>query len=162
MKQRHCMQCGRDFVFKGTEQKFWYETLGFYGTSVPIRCAECRRKKRNAETLTAQIALAKAAVRKSPSDPAELLNLVESIVRSHQQTGHGKIEEAITAARRARLLDSSAHESVFWEACCHAQEGRKGKARELLTHFLQLPVLSRKQQNLSKECRLLLDEMIRP
>ena len=68
---------------------------------------------------------------------------------------------AIAAVRRARILDSSAHESIFWEACCHAQEGRKGKARELLTVFLRLPALSKKQQDLFKEGRTLLEELNR-
>ncbi len=37
------IQCGEAFVFSAREQKFWYETLKFYGTSEAIRCPECRR-----------------------------------------------------------------------------------------------------------------------
>src|SRR5258707_97933 len=39
-EDKTCIQCGKDFVFSAQEQKFWYETLKFYGTSEAVRCRE--------------------------------------------------------------------------------------------------------------------------
>jgi len=148
---RSCIQCGEDFLFSAAEQKFWYETLKFYGTSVPVRCPECRRQKRTEASMGQQIGLAKASLKQSKNDPALLLNLAESVVLYHQKTGLGKLSEATAAARRARAIDSQAIESFFWEACCHAQSGRNVKARELFERFLEQTPVSKKHHDLAKQ-----------
>src|SRR6266568_3904736 len=94
-EERSCIQCGGQFTFVAAEQKFWYESLGFYGTSTAIRCTECRRKQRSEKALRAQIAAARSKVKTNREDAAALLELAEAIVRYHQRTGHGDLDEAI-------------------------------------------------------------------
>lgn len=40
-----CKDCGKEFIFSVGEQEF-FEEKGF--TNEPVRCAECRAKKKNA------------------------------------------------------------------------------------------------------------------
>ena len=153
-----CVQCGADFVFSATEQKFWYETLGFYGESVPIRCQKCRRQQKSASVLSLQIGQAKKALKRSPLDPSELLFLAESLVRYHQKTEQGKLSEAIAAARQAYRIDSNAHEAIFWEASCHLAQNRRAKGLDLMTRFAKMIMHSRKQQDLLREAKEILSK----
>jgi hypothetical protein len=41
-----CLDCGREFVFTASEQRFWYEDRRFWIDSLPKRCAECRKAER--------------------------------------------------------------------------------------------------------------------
>lgn len=40
-----CVECSRAFIFYAREQRYWYETLGFYIDVDCVRCVECRRKQ---------------------------------------------------------------------------------------------------------------------
>ncbi|MGW8395050.1 zinc-ribbon domain containing protein [Pseudoduganella sp. HUAS MS19] len=40
-----CVECSRAFIFFAREQRYWYETLGFYIDVDCVRCVECRRKQ---------------------------------------------------------------------------------------------------------------------
>ncbi len=44
-----CVECGRAFIFYAREQRYWYETLGFYVDVDCVRCVECRRKRHAAK-----------------------------------------------------------------------------------------------------------------
>lgn len=41
-----CAACGERFVFAAAEQRFWFETLGFWVQSTPRQCSSCRRARR--------------------------------------------------------------------------------------------------------------------
>lgn len=41
-----CRDCGQEFVFKVSEQRFWYEERRFYVDSIPKACPNCRRAER--------------------------------------------------------------------------------------------------------------------
>src|SRR5262245_26577369 len=86
-EMRTCVQCGTRFTFSASEQKFWYETLRFNFSSVPIRCKTCRRLKRSEHALREQIALARQATRQAPDDPAAHLAVAKAIVEYHERTG---------------------------------------------------------------------------
>lgn len=47
-KKIKCKDCGREFDFTVGEQKFFTEK----GFSDPVRCKECRNKKKNNQTTT--------------------------------------------------------------------------------------------------------------
>lgn len=38
-----CRECGRPFLFFAREQRYWFETLGFYVDADCVHCPECRR-----------------------------------------------------------------------------------------------------------------------
>lgn len=137
-----CVQCGEPFVFSAKEQKYWYETLGFYFASVAIRCPRCRRQRRTEKVLREQIAAAKEGLRSAPSDPGLLLGLAQAIVGHHERTGKGNLNEAIAACRKARRLSPRAHQCLFWEALCHLQAGHREKALALLRQFIESPRLA--------------------
>ena len=40
-----CMDCGKEEVWTGTQQKWWYEVAKGFVYSTAVRCRVCRRKK---------------------------------------------------------------------------------------------------------------------
>ncbi len=46
---KSCTDCSRAFIFYAREQRYWYETLGFYIDVDCVRCTECRRKQHAAK-----------------------------------------------------------------------------------------------------------------
>jgi hypothetical protein len=135
---RECIQCGNAFVFRATEQKYWYETLKFNFSSIPVRCIKCRRERRSEHALREQIARAKASVRSN--DPAAHIALARAIVEYHEKTDHGDLNEAIAAARKAQAAWPESVEPSLWEGIAHARAGRPAKARAALTRFLSATV----------------------
>ena len=133
-EERHCIQCGNAFVFKGSEQKYWYETLKFNFSSIPIRCVSCRRERRSEHALLQQIARAKAEV--DSKDPAPYLALARAIIEYHEKTDHGDLNQAIAASRKAQKLWPDSVEPSLWEGIAHARAKRPARAREALTRFL--------------------------
>lgn len=150
-ESKTCVQCGKDFVFGAREQKHWYETLKFTGS--PETCRDCRRRRRTEKALRLELAAAKAELTRAPDDPAALLAVAEVLVRYHRRFGQGKLDEAIAAARRAHKLAPRAYEALFWEGCCHIQEGREAKGRALLARYLEYPHRTKKQQDLACEAK---------
>jgi len=41
-----CVDCGKEEVWTGTQQKWWYEVAKGFVYSTAVRCRPCRRKKR--------------------------------------------------------------------------------------------------------------------
>jgi len=50
-----CRSCKRSFIFTAAEQKHWYETLGFWVQSVPVRCPDCRKQLRRRKALNTEL-----------------------------------------------------------------------------------------------------------
>jgi len=42
-----CVDCGKEEVWTGTQQKWWYEVAKGFAYSTAVRCRVCRRKKRD-------------------------------------------------------------------------------------------------------------------
>ncbi|HKE60551.1 MAG TPA: zinc-ribbon domain containing protein [Pyrinomonadaceae bacterium] len=129
-----CIQCGQRFTFSGEEQKYWYETLKFNFCSIPIRCVDCRRRRRSEHALREQIARAKADVRQL--NPAGYVALARAIVEYRERTGQGNLAEAIAAARKAAVLWPASNEPQLWEGIAHALAGRQQRAETILKSFL--------------------------
>lgn len=49
--QKICINCGKWFLFFAKEQKYWYETLGFYVDADYIKCSDCRYKEHEIKKL---------------------------------------------------------------------------------------------------------------
>ena len=49
--EKQCIQCNRWFIFYAQEQKYWYETLGFYIDADCVKCVECRKKEQEIRNL---------------------------------------------------------------------------------------------------------------
>jgi Probable zinc-ribbon domain len=52
---RTCEDCQTDFVFSASEQAYWYETLEFVAYSMPKQCPDCRRTRRKAKGIHAEL-----------------------------------------------------------------------------------------------------------
>lgn len=157
-EQKKCIQCGETFIFSAIEQKYWYESMRSRGAAEVVRCLSCRRRRRSEKVLRAQIASAKTDVRHDPGDGTAWLLLAASIVRYHQRTGQGNLEEAISAARRARKLMPKAAETIFWEALAGLQSGRHQKPWQMLETFVRLEPRSKREYDLLQEAREILQE----
>jgi hypothetical protein len=134
-QDRTCVQCHRDFVFSGREQKYWYEELKFHFDSVAIRCAECRRKQRKAVALAADLGRARARLAEDPRDPVRALAVAEALVRQSELTGKGDLDEALAVARQAArsraVVAGVRAEAQFWEGKAQALRGRHDRATPL-------------------------------
>jgi len=134
---RTCVECGKDFTFWAKEQKFWYEELQFNFHSKAIRCADCRKARRDAVTLQKAYADAVRLASSKPRDPGALLMLAEATVAYCERGKKGDLDRALAATRRARKLSPMLHESLFWEGAVQAAAGRRDKAREALACFME-------------------------
>jgi hypothetical protein len=134
-QERRCVECGKQFVFAGREQKHWFEELHFHFDAVPIRCVECRRQLRSGRALFRAVERAKGALREAPNEPERMIAVAEALVRLREPTGQGDLEEAIRRARNAArspiAMTALRAEAAFWEAKAHALAGREARAREL-------------------------------
>jgi hypothetical protein len=155
-KNRDCVQCKKRFVFSAKEQKYWYESLGFYFDSVAIRCVTCRKRRRSEKTLHAQIAAAQAKLDDNADDPDALLEDAEARVRCFQLSGEGNLDRAIASASKARRIWPRAAEAHFWEGLAHSLAGRREKSCDSLLRFIESTVRGKRRRSLRTEAQALL------
>jgi len=53
-----CVDCGKEEVWTGTQQKWWYEVAKGFVYTTAIRCRLCRRKKRQQSAESRRVHLA--------------------------------------------------------------------------------------------------------
>ena len=70
---RKCQGCCRHFIFFASEQKHWYETLGFYIDADCVLCPTCRR---DSQSLRRRVRRYSDLLRKQPLLPQDLRTLV--------------------------------------------------------------------------------------
>jgi hypothetical protein len=70
---RKCQSCSRHFIFFASEQKHWYETLGFYIDADCVLCPTCRR---DTQSLRRRVRRYSDLLRKEPLLPQDLRALV--------------------------------------------------------------------------------------
>jgi bifunctional non-homologous end joining protein LigD len=142
-EERRCVQCGAKFTFEAGEQKHWYETLGFKFGSIPVRCPPCRRRRRSEHALREQIAEAKAYLRAEGANSGAHLSLARALVEYHERTGHGDLDEAVAAARKAAGAFPESSEPLFWERAAGPLSGpASGTSAELSRTGIDETVIS--------------------
>ena len=52
-----CVDCGKEEIWTGTQQKWWYEVAKGFVYSTAIRCRACRRKERDRRAEARQVHL---------------------------------------------------------------------------------------------------------
>jgi hypothetical protein len=149
-ESRKCVECGEEFTFWAKEQKFWYEELQFNFHSKAIRCAECRKARRDAVTLQKAYGDATRLAASKPADGGALLMLAEATVAYFEKTKKGDLDRALAAARTARKLGPALHEGLFWEGVVQAAAGRPAKAREAFRRFMEAARTSARCKTLVK------------
>jgi tetratricopeptide (TPR) repeat protein len=147
---RTCVECGEAFTFWAKEQKFWYEELQFNFHSKAIRCLECRKSQRDAVTLQKSYGEAVRLASSKPSDPGAHLLLAEATVAYHEKADKGDLDRALASVRKAKKLNPSLHEWLFWEGAVQAATGRRDKACEALTRFIETARTYARYKNLIK------------
>lgn len=53
-----CVDCGKEEVWTGAQQKWWYEVAKGFAYSTAVRCRLCRRKKRERSAASRRVHLA--------------------------------------------------------------------------------------------------------
>lgn len=157
--RRDCVQCREPFVFAAAEQKHWYETLGFHMESKAIRCPGCRRQRRNAAALNTALSSAKDDLRKNPGDPLAHLAVATATVALRQKLGRGNIQQAIAAARKAKRLDPTLVDAIYWDAVCQEQACRPVQAEELYERFIKVAAINRRSASLVRKAKARLEDL---
>jgi tetratricopeptide (TPR) repeat protein len=134
---RTCVECDGEFTFWAREQKFWYEELQFNCHSEAIRCAECRKARRESVSLQKAYAEAVRLAASKPRDPGALLLLAEATLAYVEEFGKGDLDRALAAARKAGKLDPALPEAHYWEGAVQAAAGRPAKARAAYSRFIE-------------------------
>lgn len=99
-----CRSCAVDFVFSPGEQRHWYEQLKFLVQSKPVRCAKCRRSKR--ETARRQTELTRIMKTLDEGDPLALARAATALLAV------GSRQKAALFLRRARNLARTPNEKA--------------------------------------------------
>jgi hypothetical protein len=73
--ERKCRDCDRSFIFFASEQKYWYEQLGFSLESDCVRCVECRKQQQG---IARQRATYESLFRISDKTDEQLLTMAEA------------------------------------------------------------------------------------
>ena len=141
-----CGLCGTKFVFTAAAKKYVFEVRG-----VPVKmrhrgaayCDPCRDRRaalnrllRAIERLQREHRRAVAAARAAPDDAGAHAACARSIVRLVASSGKGPLNSAIHHARRARKLDPTCVESLYWEGRAHELALRPRQARAMFEAFL--------------------------
>lgn len=159
---RVCVECGEAFTFWAKEQKFWYEDLQFNFHSQAIRCPGCRKARRDTVTLQKAYGSAVRLAASKPGDPGVLLMLAEATVSYFEKAEKGDLGRALAAARRARKLNPTLHESLFWEGVVQAAVGRHDKAHQSFALFIDQAGASARSKALVKSARKRLKQLASP
>jgi hypothetical protein len=76
-----CRDCGVEFVFSVSEQRFWYEDRRFWIDSLPTRCVACRKEQRTRLNLKKRYdALIAMALGGSPTEmKREIVSIINEL-----------------------------------------------------------------------------------
>jgi len=92
-----CVDCEHAFIFYAQEQRYWYETLGFYIDADCVRCVACRCKQREAKRHAKHHAKRYTELQARASlSREEMMHLVDDCIFLFQQ---GKLKKPSLLAR---------------------------------------------------------------
>ena len=91
-----CEDCGKEFIFGASEQRYWYEELRFWVQSRPKQCKECRKKRR--VQIGANLAYQRALKDLDETSPLSMLEVVSAAISA------GYAEKAKMRFKQARNL----------------------------------------------------------
>ena len=60
-----CVDCGKEEIWTGSQQKWWYEVAKGFVYSTAVRCRSCRRKQRERRAQARRVHLAGVPQRKA-------------------------------------------------------------------------------------------------
>ena len=89
-----CHDCETTFVFDASEQKYWYETRGFWVQSRPKHCRSCRKARRHRRDINSRLQLAIEGL--DANDPESLAGVASLLLEA------GSEEKAVIYLRRAK------------------------------------------------------------
>jgi hypothetical protein len=143
-----CGVCGEEFLLTPAAQKYILEERGvprthlgqaaFCATCLPL-CGERNRIRR----ALGAIALERSAILRSlsvgPPTPELLIGSARTRVVLSAVHSSGDLDGAITDARRARKIDPSRKDAMYWEARALELSGKSAEARALFTELCAEP-----------------------
>lgn len=152
-QQKTCIECQKDFIFSGQEQKYWYEDLQFDTASHPIRCPHCRHIQRVIKTLNQRIGELKPQIEANPKHAEAQLELASTVIQFFSLSGQGDLEQAIGAARQAARLGADQGAALYWEARGLSLLGYRDKARASYTNAIAVLEANAKHSPLLAQAR---------
>jgi len=96
-----CQSCQESFVWTADEQRVWFEEYEFYVDSRPTRCAACRARRRQLDSLKREYDRDVAAARRRAAPIADKSRIVSLIDQIQELTGSS--QPAMLATRELLL-----------------------------------------------------------
>ncbi|MCG8315269.1 MAG: zinc-ribbon domain-containing protein [Pseudomonadales bacterium] len=90
--QKRCESCGKWFLFFAKEQKYWYETLGFYIDADCVKCVNCRKKEQEIKYLMNRYAELVKVSERTKAQTKELKNIALELFQQGYITDKRKID----------------------------------------------------------------------
>lgn len=78
--RKTCIDCHRLFIFFAEEQKYWYETLGFYLDANCVRCVECRQRAQGHERQRRRYVQLLKQDQRSPAEDMEMAECLLELI----------------------------------------------------------------------------------
>ena len=97
---RPCRTCGRWFIFYALEQKYWFETLGFFVDADCVNCQDCRHDEHTFKDDTDRYGALLAKDGKSDAEWSELSDLGDLLFAR----GYIKKAETLLKTRRPKRV----------------------------------------------------------
>jgi hypothetical protein len=97
---RPCRTCHRWFLFYALEQKYWFETLGFFVDADCVNCQECRHAEHNFEGGIDRYGLLLANEEKTDAEWQELSKLADFLYAER----YIKKAETLQKSRRPKRM----------------------------------------------------------
>ncbi len=130
-----CSNCAQTCTWPATEQKKWHEVYKFPYVGIS-RCLECRQRDKFFKQMNDYLSDTYLYYNEEPDNPDRMLSLSEAIVRHFIETNRGRLDLAISLARKARKISDNVH-SYYWEGLALISSLHKEKGVQVLSDYIE-------------------------
>tara|TARA_R110002110_G_C13440255_1_gene716080 strand:+ start:346 stop:1086 length:741 start_codon:yes stop_codon:yes gene_type:complete len=131
-----CSGCGETCIWPAAEQKKWHEVYNFDYVGIS-RCLACRQRTKSFNQMNNDLSDIYLCYNEEPNNPDKMLNLAEAIVRHFIQTKKGRLDFAISLARKARKISDNV-QTLYWEGLALMLSMHKEKGIKALSEYIEV------------------------
>lgn len=91
--KKQCVQCNRWFLFYAEEQRYWFETLGFYIDADCTKCIDCRKKEQSIKVMRHEYEVLKKNDERTVEETRKLKNIAFELYQLGYIKNKSKIDE---------------------------------------------------------------------
>ncbi len=88
-----CVKCNRWFLFYAEEQRYWFETLGFYIDADCTKCIDCRKKEQSIKVMQREYEVLKKNDERTVEETRKLKNIALELYQLGYIKNKSKIDE---------------------------------------------------------------------